>query len=173
MRWKCGDDGEQDHLTGLLPAHIGFECAVTVLPAASISSPARCTPAPQAFLHDYEKWPLFHTGEGRHAQQNLDEFDDARETVASLSAEYRAAEHRDFVSGSQPVVPRRCWLWCPPCASQLLHAHSSVLHGALMQQKFECDLDLTCCVRCADRAVDAGQRPRQRHVIGAQLLCGV
>jgi hypothetical protein len=62
-------------------------------------------PAPQAFLHDYEKWPLFHTGEGRHAQQNLDEFDDARETVASLSAEYRAAEHRDFVSGSHPVVP--------------------------------------------------------------------
>jgi hypothetical protein len=53
----------------------------------------------QAFLHDYEKWPLFRTGEGRHAQQNLDEFDDARETVASLSAEYRAAEHRDFVSG--------------------------------------------------------------------------
>ena len=75
---------------------------MTLLPADG-SSPTGCTqttaPAPQAFLHDYEKWPLFHTGEGRHAQQNLDEFDDARETVASLSAEYRAAEHRDFVSG--------------------------------------------------------------------------
>lgn len=100
----------QNHLTRSLRAHIWVKCAVTVFPAASISSPAGRTPAPQAFLHDYEKWPLFHTGEGRHAQQNLDEFDDARETVASLSAEYRAAEHRDFVSDSQPVVPRRCWL---------------------------------------------------------------
>ena len=62
-------------------------------------------------------------------QQNLDEFDDARETVASLSAEYCAAEHRDFVSGSQAVVPCGTWLWYLPGASQLLHAHSSLLHG--------------------------------------------
>ncbi len=59
----------------------------------------QCTsPAPQAFVREYEKWPMFHSGEGRDRQQNLDEFDDARETVAVLSAEYRAAEHRDFVS---------------------------------------------------------------------------
>ncbi len=49
-------------------------------------------------MREYEKWPMFHSGEGRDRQQNLDEFDDARETVAVLSAEYRAAEHRDFVS---------------------------------------------------------------------------
>ncbi len=49
-------------------------------------------------MREYEKWPLFRSGEGRDAQQNLDEFDDAREAVAALSAEYRAAEHRDFVS---------------------------------------------------------------------------
>lgn len=54
----------------------------------------------KAFVKEYEKWPLFHTGEGRGVQQNLDEFDDARETVASLSAEYRAAEHRDFIERS-------------------------------------------------------------------------
>lgn len=49
-------------------------------------------------MREYEKWPMFHRGEGRDRQQNLDEFDDARETVAALSAEYCAAEHRDFVS---------------------------------------------------------------------------
>lgn len=59
----------------------------------------QCTSsAPQAFVREYEKWPMFHRGEGRDRQQNLDEFDDARETVAALSAEYCAAEHRDFVS---------------------------------------------------------------------------
>lgn len=61
-------------------------------------------PVAQAFVKEYEKWPLFHTGDGRRTQQNLDEFDDARETVASLSAEYRAAEHRDFVSALQPLL---------------------------------------------------------------------
>ena len=52
----------------------------------------------QAFVAEYEKFPMFRAGEGRHALQDLSEFDDARETVAALSAEYRAAEHRDFVS---------------------------------------------------------------------------
>ena len=61
----------------------------------------------QAFVAEYEKFPMFRAGEGRHAQQDLSEFDDARETVAALSAEYHAAEHRDFVSAFGAFSPAR------------------------------------------------------------------
>jgi tubulin gamma len=42
-----------------------------------------------AFLDNYRKEPMF--------QENLDEFDDARETVQSLVDEYRACERPDYV----------------------------------------------------------------------------
>lgn len=35
---------------------------------------------------------MFHTGEGRHRIANLDEFDDAREEIAALSADYKGFE---------------------------------------------------------------------------------
>lgn len=42
-----------------------------------------------AFLDNYRKEPIFH--------ENLDEFDDARETVQSLVDEYKAMEKTDYV----------------------------------------------------------------------------
>lgn len=60
----------------------------------------------QVNVHHYTKFPTFHTGEGRHQEPCLDEFDDAREVVAALSAEYRAAEHADFVR--PPLANRMC-----------------------------------------------------------------
>lgn len=48
----------------------------------------------QAFVAEYEKFPMFHSGEGRRRVANLDEFDDSREEIASLSAAYK-----DFESG--------------------------------------------------------------------------
>merc|ERR1740139_1676812 len=42
-----------------------------------------------AFLDNYRKEPIFH--------ENLDEFDDARETVQSLVDEYKAMEKPDYV----------------------------------------------------------------------------
>lgn len=49
-------------------------------------------PHPQPFVAEYCKFPMFHSGEGRHRVPDLSEFDDAREEVASLSADYRAFE---------------------------------------------------------------------------------
>ena len=40
---------------------------------------------------------MFHTSDGCKIQENLDEFDDARQVVAALSAEYEACEHSDYV----------------------------------------------------------------------------
>jgi hypothetical protein len=56
-----------------------------------------CTP--QAFLENYKEFPMFHTtvGGSSRIQENLDEFDDARQVVASLSEEYEACEHADYV----------------------------------------------------------------------------
>lgn len=47
---------------------------------------------PQAFVAEYEKFPMFSSGEGRRRIANLDEFDECREEVASLSAAYRSLE---------------------------------------------------------------------------------
>lgn len=44
-----------------------------------------------AFLEGYKKEPMF--------KDNLDEFDDARECVVELMAEYKAAENPDYISG--------------------------------------------------------------------------
>lgn len=41
---------------------------------------------------------MFHTSDGRKVIENLDEFDDAREVVAGLAAEYQACERPDYVS---------------------------------------------------------------------------
>lgn len=51
----------------------------------------------QAFLDNYKDFPMFHTSDGRKIQENLDEFDDARQVVSALSAEYEACEHSDYV----------------------------------------------------------------------------
>lgn len=40
---------------------------------------------------------MFHTMDGRKVVENLEEFDDAREVVAALSAEYEACERPDYI----------------------------------------------------------------------------
>lgn len=45
-----------------------------------------------------QEYPMFHTSDGRKVIENLDEFDDAREVVSSLAAEYQACERPDYVS---------------------------------------------------------------------------
>lgn len=48
---------------------------------------------------------MFHDADGRGGkQENLDEFDDARQVVASLSAEYEACESADYVSALSCIV---------------------------------------------------------------------
>jgi hypothetical protein len=39
----------------------------------------------QAFLDNYSKYPMFSTSDGRRSQEQLDEFDDARQ-VSPLTA---------------------------------------------------------------------------------------
>ena len=52
---------------------------------------------------------MFHTGSGKNQQENYEEFDDAREVVASLSAEYEACEQPDYIerarTGPGPAHP--------------------------------------------------------------------
>lgn len=66
-------------------------------------------------MHHYTDFPMFGSGEGRNREPALDEFDDAREVVAALSAEYRAAERADFVRALCP----------PPVLSVCMHIYSS------------------------------------------------
>lgn len=40
---------------------------------------------------------MFHTTDGRKMVENLEEFDDAREVVEALSAEYEACERPDYI----------------------------------------------------------------------------
>lgn len=54
-------------------------------------------------VHHYTEYPMFSTGEGRQRETTLEEFDDAREVVAALSAEYRAAERADFIQRHVPA----------------------------------------------------------------------
>ena len=51
----------------------------------------------RAFLDRYVEHPLFHTLSGRATVECLDEFDDAREVVVGVAAEYEAAEAGDYV----------------------------------------------------------------------------
>lgn len=47
---------------------------------------------------------MFHTGSGKNQQENYEEFDDAREVVASLSAEYEACEQSDYIERSRTAA---------------------------------------------------------------------
>lgn len=48
---------------------------------------------------------MFHTGSGKNQQENYEEFDDAREVVASLSAEYEACEQPDYIERARATHP--------------------------------------------------------------------
>jgi len=54
-----------------------------------------------------QEFPMFHTGSGKNMVENYEEFDDAREVVASLSAEYEACESPDYIERSRtaPAPP--------------------------------------------------------------------
>ena len=64
---------------------------------------------------------MFHTSDGRKVIENLDEFDDAREVVAGLAAEYQACERPDYVSRylrencSNMAADPCCWTFCHAC----------------------------------------------------------
>ena len=51
-----------------------------------------------AVAFELQEYPMFHTSDGRKVIENLDEFDDAREVVSGLAAEYQACERPDYVS---------------------------------------------------------------------------
>lgn len=65
------------------------------LPATACTYHLSNTPNSRAFLDPYAKYQLFSDGSGG---LNMDEFIDAREVVASLSGEYEACEHPNYVS---------------------------------------------------------------------------
>lgn len=62
----------------------------------------------KAFLDNYKDYPIFQNpGGGQKPTDSFEEFDDARDVVASLSAEYEACESPDYVRG------RVCnWWFC-------------------------------------------------------------
>lgn len=92
----------------------------------------------------FQEYPMFHTSDGRKVIENLDEFDDAREVVAGLAAEYQACERPDYVSLCQSscclhtisadavdlcclgmqckhvlfVTPSACTIFCRCCVQQ-------------------------------------------------------
>lgn len=57
---------------------------------------------------------MFHTADGRRLVEDLSEFDDAREVVAALSAEYEACERPDYIeragdpTSANPAQPTYC-----------------------------------------------------------------
>ena len=66
-----------------------------------------------------QEYPLFHRLEGKKTIEILDEFDDAREVVAALAAEYEACEKPDYLQQAMQVWPvprhalkRGCWAGC-------------------------------------------------------------
>ena len=48
---------------------------------------------------------MFHRMEGKKTIEILDEFDDAREVVAALAAEYEACEKPDYLQQAMQVWP--------------------------------------------------------------------
>ena len=48
---------------------------------------------------------MFHTMDGRRQVENLEEFDDAREVVQALSAEYEACERPDYIERTAAAPP--------------------------------------------------------------------
>ena len=73
---------------------------------------------------------MFHTSDGRKVIENLDEFDDAREVVAGLAAEYQACERPDYVSlASMPqnlTLLVKCCLCCKVCKEHQMLSVGSV-----------------------------------------------
>lgn len=78
-----------------------------------------------------QEYPMFHTSDGRKVIENLDEFDDAREVVAGLAAEYQACERPDYVSALRLMNMRLCMHINENCyAPRLLQTwHSYVALG--------------------------------------------
>lgn len=76
----------------------------------------------RAFLDPYAKYQLFSDGAGG---LNMDEFIDAREVVASLSAEYEACEHPEYVSCK--VVGAGGGKWGLALRRQLLSTHQRLV----------------------------------------------
>ncbi len=62
---------------------------------------------------------MFHTSDGRKVIENLEEFDDAREVVAGLAAEYQACERPDYVGLCHLLC---CLLLCLALCLHLQHA---------------------------------------------------
>lgn len=57
-----------------------------------------------AFLDNYKKEPMF--------QDNLDDFDDSKEAVESLIAEYKAAESKNYLDWGQDGMQREeIWIY--------------------------------------------------------------
>ena len=81
---------------------------------------AMCPVCPQEF-------PMFHTSDGRKVVENLAEFDDAREVVQGLTAEYEACEKADYVSWRSALCKCNtslgCFSTCPQCTD--LQANAS------------------------------------------------
>lgn len=48
---------------------------------------------------------MFHKVEGRKTVECLDEFDDAKEVVSALSAEYEACESADYITRAAGHAP--------------------------------------------------------------------
>ena len=63
---------------------------------------------------------MFHTSDGRKVVENLAEFDDAREVVQGLTAEYEACEKADYVS-RPPALCNTQHLHVPPQHLLLVH----------------------------------------------------
>ena len=66
------------------------------------------TCALQPDLGAMQEYPMFHTSDGRKVIENLAEFDDAREVVAGLAAEYQACERPDYVSAPHTASTQCC-----------------------------------------------------------------
>ena len=50
-----------------------------------------------------QEYPMFHRMEGKKTIEILDKFDDAREVVAALAAEYEACEKLDYLQQAMQV----------------------------------------------------------------------
>lgn len=75
---------------------------------------------------------MFHTSDGRKVIENLDEFDDAREVVAGLAAEYQACERADYVSllcviNMQSCMEKSMRITCKDCCIFLAHGAMTIV----------------------------------------------
>lgn len=91
---------QEQFAAGLMACCIKTRTCV-LLCACSLCVVARLLCVARAFLDPYAKYNLFSDGNNG---LNMDEFIDAREVVASLSAEYEACERPDYVSGPGLII---------------------------------------------------------------------